>query len=249
MAKLATSAPILSHIPWSNTFARVVLGPNDELGNLKRSPHEGTGLKRDTPAAESLLRRDTAVSCHSRCPGAVGEPVSNLAGSPVGPLDDLSVENESRRDTGPKVEVDARAHVGEGTPCELGERGQLHVVAEGRWQRGKRGRDRRGDLEALPTWDVGCEIDPIDTCETHRGDADGTDVTAARPLLAEHLVRESDRRFEHANGAAFGLGRQRAPTAQLPVGITDGRGDLRASDVECDNGARFITRHLSDVRA
>ena len=103
MAKFATSAPIWSHMWWSNTFARVAFGPNDELRNFNWLTEQGGGLESDTPAAEGFLRRDPAVSCHSRRLSTLGEPISDLAGRPVGTLDDLSVKNKCCRDARPEV--------------------------------------------------------------------------------------------------------------------------------------------------
>ena len=167
----------------------------------------------------------------------------------MGPLENLTADDESRGDAGPKVEIYATGNAGERAPGELGKRGQLHVVAERGRQRGKRLAYRRGNREACPARDVGREIDTVDAGQPHRGHADGAHVTAARPLLTEHLVRERERRLEHALGTTLGLGRQRPPTTQFATGIADRRSDLRAANVECDDGARCPIGHLSGGRA
>ena len=247
IARLATSAPIWSHTRWSNTSARSSSSTRATSSATSTGrPKSAAALARDTPAAEGLFGRYRAVSGHSWRRGALGEPVADLAGRPVGPLDDLSADDESGGDAGPKVEVDARSHAGERTPRKLGKRCQLHVVSERRWQRGKRLVDHRGDREVLPARDIGCEIDVIDAGQPHCGHADGTDVTTARPLLAEHLFRESDRRLEHPLGAAFGLGRQRSPTMQLPSRRR--RSPKRSSCRRCLVRRRRSVHHSSSQR-
>jgi len=146
----------------------------------------------------------------------------------MSPLDNLSPDDESGGDASPKVEVDTTGHAGECTQVSSASAASFTSLPNAAGNARNALSITGGDREVLQPGTLGARS----TRSARVNPIVDTPMARTSPPLArsspEHLVRESDRRFEHAFGAALGLGRQRAPTAQLPVGVTDRRSDLRA---------------------